>query len=211
MKKILWQPLVLGAVLGSLAGVSIVAGLTFLTPGLAKNAIGFYVTLLLISSALGGPLAGVVASTLMVIISALFGSPEIKGVITIPAVFWSNVLVLGMIEIMVSFGYRFIFERLKMPARLLPWAGIVMAYYVLNSPISITLQYLISKDPLSEAPLAIFYSYQTYIPQAIFDIFITSLTFIALPGRYLRPLWYKKPLTKAMPNENPGKSKEGVQ
>jgi len=201
VNKTLWQPLVLGIVLGSLAGISIVTGLTFLTPGLATNAIGFYATLLLLSAVLGGPLAGIVASTSMIIISALFGSLEMKEVITIPAVFWSNVLALGMIEILIGYGYRFIFERMKMPVRLLPWAGIVIAYYLLNSPISLTLQYFLLGDPLSEVLPAVLYSYQTYISQAIFDIFITSLIFIALPARYLRPLWYEKPRTAAMPTE----------
>ena len=201
MKKTIWQPLVLGIILGLLAGISMVTGLTFLTPGLATNAIGFYVTLLLLSATLGGPLAGIVASVSMIIISALFGSPEMKEVITIPAVFWSNVLMLGTIETLVGFGYRFIFERMKMPARLLPWVGLVITYYLLNSPISITLQYFLLGDPLSEVLPAVLYSYQTYVPQAIFDIFITSLIFIALPARYLRPLWYEKSLTAAMPVE----------
>lgn len=201
MKKTIWQPLALGIVLGLLAGISMVTGFTFLTPGLATNAIGFYVTLLLLSAALGGPLAGIIASILMIIISALFGSPEMKAVITIPAVFWSNVLMLGTIETLAGFGYRFIFERLKMPARLLPWAGIVIVYYLLNSPISITLQYFLLRDPLSEILPAVLYSYQTYVPQVIFDIFITSLIFIALPARYLRPLWYEKAGTAATPIE----------
>jgi len=201
VKKIIWQPLVLGIVLGSLAGISIITGLTFLTPGLATNAIGFYVTLLLLSAALGGPLAGIVASILMITISALFGSPDMKAVIAIPAVFWSNLLMLGIIETLAGFGYRFIFERLKMPARLAPWAGIVIVYYLLNSPISLTLQYFLLGDPLSEVMPAVLYNYQTYIPQAIFDILITSLIFIALPARYLRPLWYEMPRTSAMPIE----------
>jgi len=209
VNKTIWQPVVLGIVLGSLAGISLITGLTFLTPGIATNAIGFYVTLLLLSAAIGGPLAGIVASILMITISALFGSPEIKVVIGIPAVFWSNLLMLGIIETLVGLGYRFIFERLKMPVRLLPWAGMVIVYYLLNSPISLTLQYFLLGDPLSEVLSAILYSYQTYIPQAIFDIFITSLIFIALPARYLRPLWYEKPRTAAMPIEIQGKKKEG--
>ena len=211
MKKTIWQPMILGIVLGSLAGISLVTGLTFLTPGLATNAIGFYATLLLLSAALGGPLAGIVASILMITISAVFGSPEIKAVIAIPAVFWSNILMLGIIETLVGIGYRFIFERLKMPARLAPWAGIVIAYYLLNSPISLTLQYFLLGDPLSEVIPAILYSYQTYIPQAIFDIFITSLIFIALPARYLRPLWYEPKKVPNQYSEVQVNKKEGAQ
>lgn len=74
--------------------------------------------------------------------------------------------------------------------RLLPWAGIVIAYYLLNSPISIALQNLFLGSSFSGLRSEVFYSYQTYISQAIFEFLITSLIFIALPARYLKPLWY---------------------
>jgi hypothetical protein len=192
MKKTIWQPLLLGIGLGLLAGISMVTGFTFLTPGPATNAIGFYIIPLLLSAAIGGPLAGVSAAFIMVLVSAVFGSPEIQAVITIPAVFWSNVLALGIVESLIGLGYRYLFERVKMPARLLPWAGLVIAYYLLSNPISLTLQYVWLGDPLSEVLPAVLYSYQTYAAQVIFDIFITSLVFIALPSRYLRPVWYEK-------------------
>ena len=51
MKKTIWQPLVLGVVLGLLAGIATVTGLSFLTPGITDNAIGFYVTLFLLAAA----------------------------------------------------------------------------------------------------------------------------------------------------------------
>jgi MFS family permease len=190
MKKTIWQPLILGTALGLLAGIATVTGLSFLTPGITANAVGFYGTLLLLSAALGGPLAGAIASAVFLVISALFGSPDFKAVITVPAVFWSNLLVVGTILALVGFAYRFIFERWRMPARLLPWVGIVIAYYLLVSPVSITLQNLLV-DTASLILPEVLYSYETYIPQAIFDIFITSLIFIALPSRYNRPLWYE--------------------
>ena len=195
MKKTIWQPLALGTLMGTLAGIATVTGLSFLTPGITANAVGFYGTLLLLSAALGGPLAGGIAATLFLIISALFGSPDMKAVITIPTVFWSNLLALGTFVALVGFAYRFIFERLKMPARLLPWAGIVIAYYLLVSPASITLQNILG-DTASQILPEVLYSYETYIPQAIFDIFITSLVFIALPARYTRPLWYEPKRTR---------------
>lgn len=190
MKKTIWQPLILGTALGLLAGIATVTGLSFLTPGITANAVGFYGTLLLLSAALGGPLAGAIASAVFLVISALFGSPDFKAVITVPAVFWSNLLVVGTILALVGFAYRFIFERWRMPARLLPWVGIVIAYYLLISPVSITLQNLLV-DTASLILPEVLYSYETYIPQAIFDIIITSLIFIALPSRYNRPLWYE--------------------
>jgi len=203
VKTKIWQPLVLGVVLGMLAGIATVTGLSFLTLGITENAIGFYVTLFLLAAALGGPLAGAIAPALWVIISALYGPPEIKEIITVPAVFWSNLLALGTTVALVSFGYRLIFERLKMPVRLLAWAGIIIAYYFISIPSSVIPQYLLLGDPTSEILPAVLFGYKTYIPQAIFDIFFTSLVFIALPRRYRKPLWYEPKLAQGQNGDGP--------
>jgi hypothetical protein len=198
MKKTIWQPLVLGIILGLLAGISTVTGLSFLIPGTdTENAIGFYITLFLLAAALGGPLAGAIAPAIWVAISAWYGPPELKAIVSIPAVFWSNLLVLGTLMALVGFAYWAIFERVNMPVRLLYWAIIVIAVYVTNSPVIITLQFSILSN-VDVLP-AILFSYQTYIPQVIFDIISTSLVFIALPTAYTHPLWYesKKALDRA--------------
>jgi hypothetical protein len=191
MKKTIWQPLILGVALGLLAGITTVTGLSFLTAGITENAIGFYVTLFLLAAALGGPLAGAIAPMLWVIIGALFGPPNVAAIVTSPAVFWSNLLALGITVAVIGFAYRLIFERLKMPARLLAWAGIIIVWYLISIPSSIIPQYLLLGDSPSEILPAIQYGYETYFPQAIFDIVITSLIFIALPAAYARPLWYE--------------------
>jgi hypothetical protein len=154
-------------------------------------------TLLLLSAALGGPLAGATASTFLITISTFFGPPDMQAVLSDPRIFWSNLLVVGMLMVLVGFAYRLIFERVKMPARLLPWAGIVIAVYIINSPANITVQSYLQGD-LEVLP-SILFSYKTYIPQAIFDIFITSLIFIALPASFIRPLWYE---SKQAPDQN---------
>ena len=198
MRKTIWQPLVLGVVLGLLAGTATVTGLSFIVPGTdVSNAIGFFMTLLLLSAALGGPLAGAIASTLLIAISTFFGPPDMKEILSDPRIFWSNIIVVGMLMVLVGFAYRLIFERVKMPARLLPWAGIVIAVYIINSPANITVQSYLQGD-LEVLP-SILFSYKTYIPQAIFDIFITSLIFIALPASFIRPLWYE---SKQSPDQN---------
>jgi len=191
MKKTIWQPLVLGVVLGLLAGISSITGLLFIVPSTIDigNAIGFWMTLLLLSASLGGPLAGVTAVILLITISAFFGPAEMKVIIGDPANFWTNMLVVGILMVIVGFVYRLIFERVKMPARLLPWAGVVIFVYILNSPANITVQSYIKGEP-SVLP-DILGSYRTYISQAIFDIFFTSLFFIALPERYRKPQWYE--------------------
>ena len=189
MKKTIWQPLVLGTIFGLLAGTATVTELSFITTGITNNAIGFYVSLFLLAAALGGPLAGGIATVLWVIISAMFGPSEMKEIITIPAVFWSNLLALGISAALVGFAYRSIFERVKMPVRLLAWVGIIIAYYFISIPASIIPQYLLLGDSPSEILPAILYGYKTYIPQALFDIVFTSLIWIAMPVRYYRPLW----------------------
>jgi len=191
MKKTIWQPLVIGLVCGALAGIAIVTGLSFLTPGVTDNTIGFYGSLLLLAAALGGPLAGAIATLILVIVSTLFGPPDMAAILSDPINFWSNLLAVGTTVILVGFAYRIIFERLKMPVRLLAWAGIVIAYYVILIPASLFPQYFLSGEPLSEIPSAIQYGYKIYAPQAIFDIVITSLVFVALPSAHLHPLWYE--------------------
>lgn len=191
MKKTIWRPLILGIGLGLLAGTSIVAGLSFLTLGITDNTIGFYMVLLLLAAALGGPLAGALASTLLVIISALFGGSDAKAILSDPVSFWSNVIALGITLALVGFAYRLIFERLRSPTRLLAWAGIVLVSYALLVPTSTIPQYLLNGEPTSEILPAVLYGYRTYLPQAAFDIVITILVFIALPAAYTRPLWYE--------------------
>ena len=191
MKKTFWLPLCLGAGLGLLAGIATATEFSFLIPGTnTDNVIGFYLTLLLLSASLGGPLAGVLTSAIILTTAYLFGSPEIHEVLSQPEVFWPNLLALAIASVGVGFAYRFIFERMKMPGRLLTWAGIVIATYILIPVINISSQFfLLGEDGALEAILN---AYSVYTPQAIFDILITSLVFIALPKRFRRPIWIER-------------------
>ena len=74
-----------------------------------------------------------------------------------------------------------------MPARLLFWAGIVIIVYVIIAPANLIMQYYFQNE--TGVLPAILGVYRVYLPQAIFDIFFTSLVFIAMPTRYRRPLW----------------------
>jgi MFS family permease len=192
VKKTIWQPMLLGTVLGVLASVTAITGLAFLTTGITENAIGVHATLFLLAAALGGPLAGVIAPTLWVIIAAFFGPPDMRALLATPAVFWVNVISLAATFILVGFAYRLIFNNVRMPLRLLAWAGVVIGFYAIVSPSSIIPQYLLLGDPVSGIWPAVKYGYETEAPQAIFDIFVTSLVFIALPAAYARPLWYER-------------------
>jgi hypothetical protein len=58
---------------------------------------------------------------------------------------------------------------------------------------------LLRGNPGSEILPAVLYGYEIYYPQAIFDIFITSLVLVALPASFTRPLWYEP---KKAPEQN---------
>jgi hypothetical protein len=190
MKRTIWRPLVLGVASGLLAGTTSATGFMFIVPGTdSDNAVGFYMTLLLLAAALGGPLAGAIASTLLITLSSFFGSPDQQAIMSDPVVFWTNMLVVGTLVALVGLAYRLVFERTKMPVRLLLWAGIVIVMYTINSPANLVLQYTLH----GEAGIlpAVLGSYRVYVPQAIFDIVFTSLVFVALPSSYTHPLWYE--------------------
>ena len=190
MKKTIWLPLVLGTTFGLLAGLGIIADLSFIVSSKnTDNIIGFWMTLSLLASALGGPLAGVIASILLVIISNFYGPPEMQAIANDPVIFWTNFFVLGMLMVLVGFAYRFIFERVELPQRLIWWVGIVILVHVVNIPANLILQHYFHNE--TGVWPVILSAYRIYVPQALFDIFITSLVFIALPMRYTRPLWYE--------------------
>ena len=190
MKKTVWQPLVFGLVFGLLAGLGVITDLSFIVSSTdTDNLIGFWMILSLLASALGGPLAGVITSILLVVISNFYGSPEMQAIAHDPAIFWTNMFVLGMLMIFVGFAYRFIFERIRMPQRLIWWIGIVFFVHVVNIPANLILQYYFHS--VTGVLPVIFSAYKIYIPQVFFDVFITSLVFIALPVRHSRPLWYE--------------------
>ena len=192
MKKTIWQPVLLGVAFGLLAGISITVGLSFVisTP-LTTGVIGFHIVLFLLSASIGGPLAGFITPAICVIFITLFGAPEFVEFLSRPNIFWTNMFVPGMVMALAGIAYRLVFERVKMPTRLLPWVGIVIATYVINSPTILSIQYYFGGDNFATLPSAILSAYKDYIPQAISDIFLTSLIFIALPMRYHRPLWYE--------------------
>lgn len=190
MKRTTWHPLLLGVVLGLLATIATVTDLTLIVPATeASNVVGFYMTLLLLAAALGGPLAGAIASTSLLVIPALFGPPDIVEIWSDPVVFWTNLLVVSTVVALVGLAYRTIFERVKMPGRLLLWAGIVIAVYIILAPANLVLQHYFHGE--AGVLPAILTTYRVYIPQVIFDILCTTLVFVALPARYRRPLWIK--------------------
>ena len=87
---------------------------------------------------------------------------------------------------LIAIGYRAIFERMKMPARLLPWIGIILVHYAFHSPI---LEF--TQTGRVNFMKSLIGALDFYTVQILFDIFFTALVFIALPRSFAHPLWYE--------------------
>jgi len=164
MKKTIWQPVVLG------------------------------LALFLLSAAIGGPVAGAITPITSLITVLLFGPTELRTALVDPLPFWANSFVMGAFMALIAIGYRAIFERMKMPARLLPWIVIILAHYAFHPPIlefTMTGRVNFMKSLVGALDF--------YTVQILFDIFFTSLVFIALPATFAHPLWYE---AKKAPDPN---------
>lgn len=196
MKKTIWQPVVLGLAIGLLAGISMAVGLSISVPDSAGgiNIVGFHMALFLLSAAIGGPVAGAITPITSLIAALLFGPPDLRAAVSDPLSFWANSFVMGAFMALIGIGYRAIFERLKMPARLLLWIVIILAHYAFHSPI---LEFILTgRVNFIKSMIG---SLNFYTVQILFDIFFTSLVFIALPASFAHPLWYE---AKKAPDQN---------
>jgi len=198
MKKTIWAPIIFGVVMGILGGISFAANLAFFSGGDFGAGIGIYGIFWLIAAALGGPLAGAITGSLSLIIGASIG--QMKAAMSEPVTFYPNLVISCIVmQCLLGYAYRFIFERFRMPARLLAWAGIIIGWYLIGSPLlTITQYWLRDFSPAVKASYEAFSNnlwafqlamYKAFAPQATAYFIITSMVFIALPEHYRRPLW----------------------
>ena len=197
MKKTTWLPLVLGTGLGILAGISLAANIGYTDP--SSYSIMVYGIFLLFAFALGGPLSALITVIIAVMAAALGGYPAIKDTYDIyPLLLIVNPLANIIAGVVCGLAYRFVYQRMKMPARLLPWVGIVAAYYIIV--IWITEVGTRALIPDAQLMSGFFEILRASSPQMLSDILITSVIWIVLPERYRRPLWYE-PKPTAPPAE----------
>ncbi len=189
MKKTIWISLGFGMGMGVFAGLVNICDLTYMSP--TGWPIGFYNLFLFLSAALGGPL-GALSEVVMITMINSFGPIGWREAIG-PALYWANVITEGVILLpLLSFGYQTIVKRFRMPVRLLPWAALIGAFYALDVVLIPFLQWLF-EGKLPDRVLIdnIFSGYQSWIPQIISDVIITSLVLLALPETWRKPWWIK--------------------
>jgi hypothetical protein len=89
--------------------------------------------------------------------------------------------------LVVAFGYRFIYQRMKMPPLLAGWVLIMGIYYLVEVPLAASLFNL--------AVPGLGASYVVYFSNVRLEFILvtvtTSLILVALPERYRKPQWYE--------------------
>ena len=138
-----------------------------------------------LSSALGGPLAAVIA---------ILQFPFIGFYMSIPALGVAIVMVERLAaSLAVVFLYRYMYLHIKrVPLMMLFWAATIWAYYSLSYNIALVSGCILSGTSILEAyrqygvlaVMSLFYS-----PEPPFTYVFTLLTLLAIPPRFRKPLW----------------------
>ena len=134
-----------------------------------------------IGAALTGPWGGVIIGVLAGILEP--GGIPLTGILAhVSGGLW------------MGFSYKLlVYNRLKMPTRIIGWAGLVgVYYYAVVAPGFILGNYFFYPE-ITEQDLSLFQQYlviaKGVAPEAGITILVTSLVLAALPRRHQRPLW----------------------
>ena len=185
IKRTIWIPILGGLILGALSFLTTVANLTVqISEDLILGPWEIFNTL---SAALFGPI-GLLITELGLDVSAFLYL--IKGVYPAPQDIYfmvGNYIAHIAAMLLVAFGYRFIYQRMRMPLLLVGWFLVMGIYYLVGVALSVFL-HNIAVPGLG----ATFRGYFDNVRlEFVIIMVITSLILLALPERYRRPQWYE--------------------
>ena len=185
MKKTIWIPIVGGLILGALSFLITAANITI---RISEDLIlGPWEILNTISAALFGPIGLLITELGLDISGYLY---FIKDVYPAPQDIYfmvGNYIAHVVAMLVVAFGYRLIYQRMKMPHLLVGWVLIMGIYYLVGVFLQVSL-FNIAVPGLG-ASYAVYFSNVRL--EFILVTVITSLILLALPQRYRRPQWYE--------------------
>ena len=194
MKKTLWIPLVGGLTFGAMSFLITAANITVQIS--ADIILGPWEIINTLSAALFGPIGllitelGLDISGYLYFIKGSFPAPQ--DINFMVGDYFAHTLSMFV----VAFGYRFIYQRMKMPRLLAGWVLIMGIYYLMEVALAATLFNI--AVPNLGASYAYYFSNVRL--EFILVTVITSLILLALPERYRKPQWYEaKPVI--LPNE----------
>jgi hypothetical protein len=193
LKKTIWIPIVGGLIFGALSYLTTVANLTI---QISEDLIlGPWEILNTLSAALFGPI-GLLITELGLDISGYFYL--IRGVYPAPQDIYfmvGNYFAHVAAMLLIAFGYRLIYQRMKMPRLLAGWVLIMSIYYLVGVILSVIL-HNIAVPGLGATFRGYFSSVRL---EFILVTVVTLLILLALPERYRKPQWYE---AKQVPDQS---------
>jgi len=185
MKRTIWIPIAGGLTLGALSFLITAANITV---QISQDLIlGPWEILNTLSAALFGPIGLLITELGLDISGYLY---FIRGVYPAPQDFYFMVgdfIAHSLSMLLVAFGYRFIYQRVKMPRLLGGWVMIMGIYYLVEVSLAVSL-FNIAVPGLGASYVVYFSNVRL---ELILVTLITSLVLLALPGRFRRPRWFE--------------------
>jgi hypothetical protein len=183
VKKTIWIPIVGGLAFGALSYLITVADVTvrisedlILGPWEIPNTL---------SAALFGPIGLLITELGLDISGYLY---LIRGVYPAPqdAYFMvGDYIAHSVAMLVVAFGYRFVYRRMRMPLLLAGWVLLMGVYYL----VGVTLQVSLFNVAVPGLGASLEVWFRNVRLELILVSGITSLTLLALPERYRKPQW----------------------
>lgn len=193
VKKTIWIPIVGGLSFGALSYLITVANITV---RISEDLIlGPWEIINTLSAAFFGPIGllitelGLDISGYIYLINGTFPAPQDLYFMV------GNYIAHVAAMFLVAFGYRFIYQRMKMPRLLAGWVLIMGIYYLVGVSLQVSL-FNIAVPGLGATFIGYFSNVRL---EFILVSVITSLILLALPKRYRKPQWY---VPKNAPDQN---------
>jgi hypothetical protein len=204
VKKTIWIPIAGGLALGALSFLTTVANFTI---QISEDLIlGPWEIFNVLSAALFGPIGLLITELGLDISGYLY---FIRGEFPAPQdsyFMMGNYLAHIVALLLVAFGYRYIYQRMRMPRLLVGWVLAMGIYYLVGVTLTVPL-HNIAVPGLGATHADYFSSVRL---EFILVTVITSLVLLALPERYRRPQWYESKQSPDRNGEVQGERKEGA-
>lgn len=199
VKKTIWIPIIGGLVFGVLSFLITAANITIRV--FDDLILGPWEILNTLSAALFGPIGllitelGLDISGYVYLIKGVYPAPQ--DIIFMVGNYIAHILAM----LIVAFGYRFVYQRMKMPRLLVGWVILMGIYYLVGVILSVILHNT-AVTGLGATFMGYFSSVRL---EFILVAVITALILLALPERFRRPLWYEPKQAKEIRTGKPEK------
>jgi len=190
VKKTIWIPIVGGLALGVLSFLITVANITVQISD--DLILGPWEIINTLSAALFGPIGllvtelGLDISGYVYLIGGVYPAPQDLYFVI------GDFIAHSASMLVVALGYRYVYQRMKIPRLLAGWVLIMSVYYLMEVPLAVTLFNI--AVPGLDASYAVYFSNVRL--EFVLVTVVTTLVLLALPERFRRPQWYESDKTR---------------